>query len=300
MKDKKKSEELGFYKKLELKGKDKIWYKYLPIIFAILALIFAIIDFEVQITTKTGGEKDYKFYCGFTEVFHSDRYTTDSDEVTATASEALSEAFSDGSDDEAESDSLSENDSEAENGDSSTSEELSEAVAAANDNDGLIGDPNVISIIGTACMILCLVLIPKSMLKKREHGDGLGLMFMPLGLMCINNIMCALIYDNDVIIAIIFSVVCFVVSALATFKKTIRYVENSCLFLMIVAVFLFLASFGPYCYNDTLKYAIEDNSLVTWQVKQYYISYLIRDIFTFAAFGIFSSYISNTYKYNEQ
>jgi hypothetical protein len=125
-------------------------------------------------------------------------------------------------------------------------------------------------------------------------------MFMPLGLMCINNIMCALIYDNDVIIAIIFSVVCFVVSALATFKKTIRYVENSCLFLMIVAVFIFLASFGPYCYNDTLKYAIEDNSLVTWQVKQYYISYLIRDIFTFAAFGIFSSYISNTYKYNEQ
>jgi hypothetical protein len=125
-------------------------------------------------------------------------------------------------------------------------------------------------------------------------------MFMPLGLMCINNIMCALIYDNDVIIAIIFSVVCFVVSALATFKKTIRYVENSCLFLMIVAVFLFLASFGPYCYNDTLKYAIEDNSLVTWHVKQYYISYLIRDIFTFAAFGIFSSYISNTYKYNEQ
>jgi hypothetical protein len=296
MKDKKKSEELGFYKKLELKGKDKIWYKYLPIIFAILALIFAIIDFEVQITTKTGGEKDYKFYCGFTEVFHSDRYTTDSDEVTATASET----FSDGSDDESESDLLSENSSEAENGDSSTSEELSEAVAAANANDGLIGDPNVISIIGTACMILCLALVPKSMLKKREHGDGLGLMFMPLGLMCINNIMCALIYDNDVIIAIIFSVVCFVVSALATFKKTIRYVENSCLFLMIVAVFLFLASFGPYCYNDTLKYAIEDNSLVTWQVKQYYISYLIRDIFTFAAFGIFSSYISNTYKYNEQ
>jgi hypothetical protein len=296
MKDKKKSEELGFYKKLELKGKDKIWYKYLPIIFAILALIFAIIDFEVQITTKTGGEKDYKFYCGFTEVFHSDRYTTDSDEVTATASEA----FSDGSDNESESDLLSENSSEAENGDSSTSEELSEAVAAANANDGLIGDPNVISIIGTACMILCLALVPKSMLKKREHGDGLGLMFMPLGLMCINNIMCALIYDNDVIIAIIFSVVCFVVSALATFKKTIRYVENSCLFLMIVAVFLFLASFGPYCYNDTLKYAIEDNSLVTWQVKQYYISYLIRDIFTFAAFGIFSSYISNTYKYNEQ
>jgi hypothetical protein len=296
MKDKKKSKELGFYKKLELKGKDKIWYKYLPIIFAILALIFAIIDFEVQITTKTGGEKDYKFYCGFTEVFHSDRYTTDSDEVTATASEA----FSDGSDNESESDLLSENSSEAENGDSSTSEELSEAVAAANANDGLIGDPNVISIIGTACMILCLALVPKSMLKKREHGDGLGLMFMPLGLMCINNIMCALIYDNDVIIAIIFSVVCFVVSALATFKKTIRYVENSCLFLMIVAVFLFLASFGPYCYNDTLKYAIEDNSLVTWQVKQYYISYLIRDIFTFAAFGIFSSYISNTYKYNEQ
>ena len=157
------------------------------------------------------------------------------------------------------------------------------------------GNPNIIAIIGVLCMIPCLLIVPKSMLKERKNGDGLGLMFMPLGLLGIFDVLCTIENVKDTTIGIIFGVSLFLISALATFKKTIRFVPALCGIMMIVAVYNILAEFMPYCYVATQKVVVTAD-LDYVEVKNYYLSYFIRDLCIFAAFGSFCARISAKYK----
>ncbi|MBP3237563.1 MAG: hypothetical protein J6M24_00540 [Lachnospiraceae bacterium] len=157
------------------------------------------------------------------------------------------------------------------------------------------GNPNIIAIIGVLCMIPCLLIVPKSMLKERKNGDGLGLMFMPLGLLGIFDVMCTIENVKDTAIGIIFGVALFLISALATFRKTIKYVPVLCGIMIIVAIYNMIAKFMPYCFIATEKVVVSLNYDYV-EVRNYYLSYFIRDILIFAGFGSFSARIAAKYK----
>ncbi|MBQ8280850.1 MAG: hypothetical protein IJZ25_00410 [Lachnospiraceae bacterium] len=156
------------------------------------------------------------------------------------------------------------------------------------------GNPNIIAILACTTMFLCFLVIPKSMMKKRKSGDGLGAMFMPLGLLGIFEVLCTIENKKDLEVGIIFGVCLFLVSAVATFKKTISWVKPMCGFMIIVSLFLILAGLMPYCYNKVpfvLSYE-EDGLLVS---TYFYVSYFLRDIFLLMSFGIFSDKLTKIY-----
>ena len=157
------------------------------------------------------------------------------------------------------------------------------------------GNPNIVAILGVLCMIPCLLIIPKSILKERKNGDGLGLMFMPLGLLGIFIVMCTIENVKDEVLGITIGVALFVISALATFRKTIKYVSWLCIAMMFVAVYTLFAGYMPYCFVDTQKVLVNSNYDYV-SLENYYLSYFCRDIFILMAFGTFCARISAKYK----
>ena len=156
-------------------------------------------------------------------------------------------------------------------------------------------NPNIIAILGVLLMVPCLLIIPISMLKKRKSGDGLGLLFMPLGLLGIFNVLCTIENKKDMTLGIIFGIALFVISALGTFKKTIKYVNLLCCIMMIVAVYCLLAGYMPYCFVDTQKIFVSENMDYV-EVENYYLSYFLRDISLLAGYGVFCARINVKYK----
>ncbi len=158
------------------------------------------------------------------------------------------------------------------------------------------GNPNVIALLGIILMIPCILIIPISMMKKRKSGDGLGLMFMPLGLLGIFVVLSTIENAKDHVLGISFGVVLFVISALGTFRKTIKYVNLLCIVMMIVALYFLLAGYMPYCYSKLPRYLLSYETLEYKTGAYYYLSYFIRDLFLLAAYGVFSSKIARKYK----
>lgn len=157
------------------------------------------------------------------------------------------------------------------------------------------GNPNIVAILSCATMFLCFLVVPKSMKKIRKSGDGLGVMFMPLGLLGIFEVLCTIENKKDLAVGIGFGVALFLISAIATFKKTVSWVMPMCVFMIIIAFFLILAGLMPYCYNKVpfiLSYE-EDGLLVS---TYYYLSYFLRDVFLLLSFGIFSDKLTKIYK----
>ncbi len=157
------------------------------------------------------------------------------------------------------------------------------------------GNPNIVAILGCFSIFICFLVVPKSIKKTHESGDGLGAMFMPLGLLGIFTVMCTIENLKDMAIGITFGVVLFVISALATFKKTISYVMPLCLIMILVAFFLILAGLMPYCYNR-IPFALQTDTHSLAVMDYYYLSYFIRDILLLLSFGIFSDRLKRTYK----
>ncbi|MDD6101810.1 MAG: hypothetical protein PUB67_01695 [Clostridiales bacterium] len=153
------------------------------------------------------------------------------------------------------------------------------------------GNPQIIALLGVILMLVCLLVIPKTMLKKRKSGDGLGLMFMPLGLLGIFHILCTIENDKDLEIGIIFGVILFIVSALATFKKYIKYVNFLCIIMILAGFFTLLAGFMPYCFNK-IPFLVGEQVAFT---KYFYVSYFSRDVFLLLSFGTFCDKISTKY-----
>ncbi|MGN0164569.1 MAG: hypothetical protein ACI39R_00155 [Lachnospiraceae bacterium] len=156
------------------------------------------------------------------------------------------------------------------------------------------GNPNIIAILACLSMILCIFLIPKSMVKPHKSGDGLGAMFMPLGLLAIFEAMCTIENVKDMSIGVFFAIALFLISALGTFKKTIYLVEPLCIFMILVAFFLILAGFMPYCYN-VFPFAMNEQSEIIVS-RYYYLSYFIRDILLLISYGLLANNIKNNYK----
>lgn len=157
------------------------------------------------------------------------------------------------------------------------------------------GNPNIIAILGVISMFLCLLIIPKSMLKERKSGDGLGLMFIPLGFLGIFQVMCTIENVKDMVLGISFGVVLFIISALGTFKKTMKIVAPLCVVMMIAGLYCILAGYMPYCYSKLPKF-INKNTLETFTGEFYYVSYFVRDEFLLAAYGIFAARLTKKYK----
>ena len=156
------------------------------------------------------------------------------------------------------------------------------------------GNPQIVAMLGMILMIPCLIIIPKSILKTRKSGDGLGLMFMPLGLLGIFQVLSAIENKKDMEIAIVLGVVLFVISATATFKKAMPVVGKLCLAMMFVFFFCFLADFMPYCYNTYPIYDEKVSEAVT--VCDIYFSNFLRDLCILGAFGVFCDRITLKYK----
>lgn len=157
------------------------------------------------------------------------------------------------------------------------------------------GNPNIIAILGCLSMLFCFLVIPKSMKKPHKSGDGLGAMFMPLGLLGIFVVMCTIENSKDMAIGICFGVILFLISALGTFKKTIAVVKPACLFMVLAALFLLLAGFMPYCYNK-LPFIIQLDKETVGVSRYYYVSYFVRDLFLLLSYGIFADRIKSIYK----
>lgn len=159
----------------------------------------------------------------------------------------------------------------------------------------LNGNPQIIAFIGILLLIPCFFIVPKTIYKKRKNGDGLGIMFMPLGLLGIYHILSAIENDKDLEIGIIYGLLLFVISGLATFKKYIKYVNGICMIMILVGLFTLLAGFMPYCFNKTPFLVEYENGQRIAFTRYYYISYYIRDIFLLLSFGTFCDKISNKY-----
>lgn len=157
------------------------------------------------------------------------------------------------------------------------------------------GNPNIIAILGCLSMLLCFLVIPKSMKKPHKSGDGLGTMFMPLGLLGIFVVLCTIENTKDMGIGICFGVLLFLVSALGTFRKTIGIVGPACMVMVLAALFLILAGFMPYCYNK-LPFIIQISEETAGISSYYYISYFVRDIFLLLSYGIFADRLKRIYK----
>ena len=157
------------------------------------------------------------------------------------------------------------------------------------------GNPNIIAILGAASMFLCLLIVPKSILKERKNGDGLGIMFIPLGFLGIFHVMSTIENVKDMGIGITFGVIAFVISALGTFRKTIKVVNPLCIAMMLAGLFCLLAGYMPYCYNKLPKF-IDKETLNVFTGEFYYVSYFFRDELLFAAYGIFAARITRKYR----
>lgn len=157
------------------------------------------------------------------------------------------------------------------------------------------GSPQIIAFVAIIFMLACFFVIPKSMLKVRKSGDGLGLLFLPLGLLGIFEIMTAIESLKDLGIGIVFGLALFIVSALATFKKTIGIASKASAFMLVVALFLFFANFIPYCYNIA-PVPINSTPPEMGHNLYYSINTLIRDLCFISAFGIFCDRIAGKYK----
>lgn len=164
------------------------------------------------------------------------------------------------------------------------------------------GNPNIVAILGCLCMILCVIVVPKSIKKVRKSGDGLGVMFMPLGLLGIFTVMCTIENIKDLAVGIGFGVLLFIISALGTFKKTIHLIMPLCIAMIFAALALLLMGYMPYCFNS-LPYVVKLTDHVTNQeeftltvAKYYYLTYFIRDVLLLLSFGIFSDGIKRTYR----
>ncbi len=161
----------------------------------------------------------------------------------------------------------------------------------------LNGDPNLFGLLGSITMILCFLVVPKQIKKYHKSGDGLGIMFMPLGLLCLFEVMSSIENKRMVEVGIVFGILLFVMSALGTFKKTIGIVNICCIIMAFAAIFLFLAGYSPYCYNS---YSFYRYSEVTEQNEHvvagyYYLSYFIRDVLLIFTYGLFSERIKRSY-----
>lgn len=161
----------------------------------------------------------------------------------------------------------------------------------------LNGDPNLFGFLASITMVLCFLIVPKSIKKYHKSGDGLGIMFMPLGLLCLFEVMSTIENKRMVEVGIVFGIMLFIVSALGTFKKTIGIVNICCIIMAFAAIFLFLAGYSPYCYNSYSFYryneVTEQNEHVV--AGYYYLSYFIRDVFLIFTYGLFSEKIKRSY-----
>lgn len=156
------------------------------------------------------------------------------------------------------------------------------------------GNPNIISILAVLCMLACFLVIPGSMMKKRKSGDGLGLMFMPLGLLGIFQVLCTVENVKDMPVGIGFGIVLFIISALGTFRAYIKYVPHLCIVMVFVAFFLLLAELMPYCYNK-LPFAISIGEDTFAETSYFYISYFLRDVFLLLSYSIFADRLNRIY-----
>lgn len=159
------------------------------------------------------------------------------------------------------------------------------------------GNPNLIAILGCLCMFLCIAFIPKLMLKKRKSGDGLGLMFMPLGLLGVFTVLSTIENKKDISIGILFGVVLFIISAIGTFKKAVKFVWPLCLIMIAVATFLILAGYMPYCYNQ-IPYVDEQSGTIMLG-SYFYLNYYVRDILLLLSYGIFADRLTKIYQNQE-
>ncbi len=156
------------------------------------------------------------------------------------------------------------------------------------------GNPNIIAILGCICMLGCFLIIPSSITKKRKSGDGLGLMFMPLGLLGIFQVLCTVENVKDLPVGVGFGIALFIISALGTFKAYMKYVPKLCYLAVFVAFFLLLAELMPYCYNK-LPFAIPIGDDVFAETSYFYISYFLRDVFLLLSYAIFADRLKRTY-----
>ncbi len=159
------------------------------------------------------------------------------------------------------------------------------------------GDPNLFGLLAGISMILCFLVVPKTMKKIHKSGDGLGIMFMPLGLLCLFEVMSSIENKRMVEAGMIFGAALFIVSALGTFKKTIGIVNICCVIMAFVAIFLFLAGYSPYCYNSYSFYRYDETTELNEYVVAgyYYLGYFIRDVLLIFTYGLFSEKIKRIY-----
>lgn len=156
------------------------------------------------------------------------------------------------------------------------------------------GNPNVIAILACLCMLACFLVIPGSMKKKRKSGDGLGLMFMPLGLLGIFQVLCTVENNKDLAVGIAFGIVLFIISALGTFRAYMKAVPPLCIVSIFAAFFLILADMMPYCYNK-LPFVLDIGEDTIAETSYFYISYFLRDVFLLLSYLIYADRLKRIY-----
>ena len=169
---------------------------------------------------------------------------------------------------------------------------MSGTAAPASQSDSNAGDPNIIAIVAVLSMLVCIIAVPFTALKVRKKGDGLGVMFMPLGLLGIFEIMIGLVDAKNMPWCVVLGIVLFVISAIGTFRKCIKFVDWICLGMMVVMLICLIANLMPYCFYDL-------DVTNYWNIKRYYVSYFIRDELLLASYAIVCGKIKHWMKINE-
>ena len=270
------------------------WFNIMPFVFAGIALFFSI--FVIYLLRDTFGEDVVvEENPSFVAITEDADYGEDNVYYTFSHSIFKFTYSLERETDEEILQALQEEDTESETATSDDSDSFvttENTTTSTSSVDTTSGDPNILAILAVLSMFMCLIIIPKMVVKKREKGDGLGAMFMPLGLLGIFIALCAFVDAKDIAWGVVLGITLFVISALGTFKQTIKFTDWICFAMMVILLFCFIMGKMPYCF-----YHFAPSSF--WTRDRYYVSYFIRDEALLAAYAILCSKVRRIYKTND-